>query len=474
MQMQMQMQGLAPQNAAAVPRIPSWEEPSAAQGSMVQRNVPSSVQGIAPGQGIAQQPQASADYSRPAGAPIRRSSAQSLMKATDSPEPAPTMLVNVSMSGIPRPRTDLLVNPYAPAESTDPQNLSPARVLQKSSASAAQPPEGPRLVPVDRIVPQTEVKQRPVPVQAPRYVPVQVQELPPQRVVPIEQMGGPVEQVEAAPAIVTRRVPPEPAVEVHYTTMPAKALVQEADLVAAPEVAPVDSVAFLDCMQPTVPMLDLPSSSQDSAGVKFASALERAKASAAPVALQSDTLSKLNSREDKKVKRNSAVKFDNDNGMFPGDRIEFFYEGMWLAGVLRSIDEEMVSVNLDVDREAGLVTKGPLSMVRSAISPMPSPSKTFSQPASQQEAVAATAEMPMQQKVHTESYDSQESGHTDVQVKLMAFGERVELCYEGDWLEGTLQSMVGETVYVKLDVDSETDFVVKAPLQMIRWAPSLG
>lgn len=154
------------------------------------------------------------------------------------------------------------------------------------------------------------------------------------------------------------------------------------------------------------------------------------------------------------VEERKAVKFASAGDMLPGDRVEFCYEGQWLAGALRSIEGDIANVDLDVDKDAGCVTKGPVSLLRPAKS------------AAQQPAVAVTTTPnPQAAEQACDGLDE----HEQVKVKYMKIGERVELNYDGRWMEGILQSMVGETVYVKLDADGSSGCVAKAPLSMIRW-----
>jgi hypothetical protein len=154
-----------------------------------------------------------------------------------------------------------------------------------------------------------------------------------------------------------------------------------------------------------------------------------------------------------------AVSFDCGDSMCPGDRIDFLYEGVWMPGVLRSIDADSASVRLDADKCAGFVTKGPLNLVRPSSAPQPqtasSPQPQTTSPAPPQ---VQTAEEVVRVLVE----------HEKQPVKFMSFGDRVELNYNGDWLPGTIESMVDGLVYVKCDVDSGTGFVTKAPFEMIR------
>jgi hypothetical protein len=157
-------------------------------------------------------------------------------------------------------------------------------------------------------------------------------------------------------------------------------------------------------------------------------------------------------------KRKKAVLFDCSDSMCPGDRIDFLNEGVWMPGVLRSIDADSVSVSLDADKGAGFVTKGPSNLVRPSSTPQPlTASSRQPQTTSTAPPQVQTAEEVVEVLVEHEQ-----------PVKFMSFGDRVELNYNGDWLPGTIESMADGLVYVKCDVDSGTDFVTKAPFEMIR------
>merc|ERR1712072_403595 len=117
-------------------------------------------------------------------------------------------------------------------------------------------------------------------------------------------------------------------------------------------------------------------------------------------------------KQERTVGDKRSVKFANEESMMPGDRIEFCFEGSWLQGNLKSMDGETVSVTLDIDKEAGFVTKGPISMVRQASKKESTmPSHAVGTPASVANEQASAGE---------EQMDGQP-------VKFMSAGDRVEI-----------------------------------------------
>jgi len=239
---------------------------------------------------------------------------------------------------------------------------------------------------------------------------------------------------------------------------------------------------------------------------KFASALDESPEGLAAMNMQVNSagietvaLGNVSSTQGQQmsVEKANTVKFVDEGGMFPGDYVEFCYQGTWLPGVLQSISGDAVAVNLDCDKEQGLVTKGPLSMVRPAPSQPEVVTTREAEPPGNQElqdklqaeirnlqvqlsaAVSQNnklqAELTVKEPIAPSGLPKQQQAQTTAgaepgsPVKMLKLGERVELFYDNKWLEGTLESRVGDWVYVKLDVDGESDEVAKAPLNLIRW-----
>merc|ERR1712196_153661 len=93
---------------------------------------------------------------------------------------------------------------------------------------------------------------------------------------------------------------------------------------------------------------------------------------------------------------------------------------------------------LDVDREAGALTKGPLNMVRPVLSHAEAPVNTMQESA------------PL------------------AQHGVVSPGKRAEICYDGTWLEGVVHSIDDDTVTMQLDIDREAGCFTKGPLSMVR------